>query len=282
MTFLDAMHADDYAQAEGRAATAEDELSEALDELREARTDRDRYAAILHATAEALHHPKAVINGLPAAAAETHDAAHNLAAQLDKATAHAEHLRDQIADLTDQRTLLRRQIDGLTADNTSLRKANTAYANENARLRQQATPLDTTTRDRIAADALNWAANHIDPSDRLEPLDEQHAITLATWRGTATNLRFWADQVLRGYIEPRPAGSPPHVTAVASVPPSRAQETDQQLRNRMEQAIRARLGKAWPATGRAVAAFGDEVFLDQIAAVAAVAAVEALGEQAEG
>ncbi|WBB73258.1 hypothetical protein O7602_26830 [Micromonospora sp. WMMD1128] len=28
-------------------------------------------------------------------------------------------------------------------------------------------------------------------------------------RGTATNLRFWADQVLRGAIEPRPAGTTP-------------------------------------------------------------------------
>lgn len=73
--------------------------------------------------------------------------------------------------------------------------------------------IDITTRDRIAADALRWAADRIDPGPRNNqptPADETHSITMCANRGTATNLRFWADQVERGYIEPRPAGSQPH------------------------------------------------------------------------
>lgn len=75
--------------------------------------------------------------------------------------------------------------------------------------------IDITTRDRIAADALRWAADRIDPGPRAtrpDPIDEAHDVTMCANRGTATNLRFWADQIERGHIEPRLAGSAPHVT----------------------------------------------------------------------
>jgi len=55
-----------------------------------------------------------------------------------------------------------------------------------------------------------YVAERVDPGPRAtrpKPTDETHDATMCADRGTATNLRFWADQIERGYIEPRPAGS---------------------------------------------------------------------------
>jgi hypothetical protein len=72
---------------------------------------------------------------------------------------------------------------------------------------------DTAERDRIAADALRWAAQQIDPgprNSRPTPADRQDATIQAANRGTATWLRFMADQVERGYVEPRPVPEHTH------------------------------------------------------------------------